>query len=281
MTPEEPTPEPEPEEPTPEPEPDEPAPEPDEPTVDSPNTHYYGLLPGVVKPGETIDLPFEALQDGETITWSVSDDALVIDENGRLTNTGRGTAQSTEGSVPVAHIEGIYSQSNIIIDMYVAYTLSESTASSQCGDGVTYTISGHTLEISGSGAMWDFTQPPWLSYASDITSVVIGSGITSVGAGTFSCLTNVSTVYIPDGVTAVGSAGRYLNEYAPTATYSLPASVTSIGMVYIRGLDDLWTGIAGDEGSYEGPTIIFRGTEAQWNRVSKDPSLSYCDVIFQ
>ena len=78
-----------------------------------------------------------------------------------------------------------------------------------CGDFAFYDIDLSTgkLIISGSGAMWDYdgtNQAPWRQYATQITSVEISGGITSIGKNAFygmSALTGA--VNIPASVTLI------------------------------------------------------------------------------
>ena len=85
--------------------------------------------------------------------------------------------------------------------------------------------------ISGSGAMDDFASADaWLAYREDIQSVVIESGVTSVGSYAFNRCKGLTSVSIPDSVTEVG-------EYAFHGC---------------AGLTD----------------VIFGGTQEQWSAVS-------------
>lgn len=69
-----------------------------------------------------------------------------------------------------------------------------------CGTGVTWTIAGNILTISGTGAMEDYTdtlQIPWRAYSINTHSldVVIGEGVTKIGDSAFlSCALNNVTI---------------------------------------------------------------------------------------
>lgn len=82
-----------------------------------------------------------------------------------------------------------------------------------CGDFAFYDIDLTTgrLTISGSGAMWNYdgtTQAPWRQYSTQITSVEIQNGITSIGKNAFYGMSAISNnVIIPSSVTLI-------NEYA-------------------------------------------------------------------
>ena len=81
------------------------------------------------------------------------------------------------------------------------------TYSGTCGDNLTWLLDTDTgvLEISGEGAMDDYTDnPPWSSYQSYIKAVNIADGVTSIGYRAFVncyCLTSIT---IPDNVTSIG-----------------------------------------------------------------------------
>ena len=107
------------------------------------------------------------------------------------------------------------------------------TASGTCGangSSPSWTFySDGKLTISGSGAMMDYNDfnPPWKSYQSSISTVVISSGVTNIGAGAFYYCSALTSVTIPTSVTNIGS-GAFLNCSALTSI-SIPSSVKSIG----------------------------------------------------
>ena len=82
--------------------------------------------------------------------------------------------------------------------------------SGKCGDNATWSLdSAGTLTISGSGEIYDYTESltepptttaPWAKYSNDIKKVVIGDGITHVGAFAFSCLPQLISVTIPSSL---------------------------------------------------------------------------------
>lgn len=86
----------------------------------------------------------------------------------------------------------------------------------------------HTLTISGSGAIPDYTTEnpaPWKNYNDSISTIVIEPGVTSIGAYAF-YQSKALSVYIPEGVTAIGdSAFRETKLIAVT----IPGTVKSIG----------------------------------------------------
>ena len=81
--------------------------------------------------------------------------------------------------------------------------------SGSCGDNVTYTFvsSTGTLTIQGSGAMKDNSSEssvPWYSYRTNIKTVIIEDGVTSIGDGAFWGCSGLTSVTIPNSVTSIG-----------------------------------------------------------------------------
>lgn len=109
------------------------------------------------------------------------------------------------------------------------------------GDNITWSLSGNTLTISGTGAMADFSEydAPWQDSASEIDDIVIGDGVTCIGSFAF-C--------------------RFGGETCLT----IPASLTDVHKNAFGKRDD-W----GREGSISGGFYItYNGTEEQWAEIS-------------
>ena len=100
-----------------------------------------------------------------------------------------------------------------------------------CGDNVTYSLDTETgvLTISGTGDMADYSvsdNSPFHDNAS-IKSVVIESGVTSIGEWAFDYCKSLTSVTIPDSVTSIGYAS--FEDCESLTSVTIPDSVTSIG----------------------------------------------------
>ena len=118
------------------------------------------------------------------------------------------------------------------------HSLNDDMDSGTCGvngDNLTWTMgSDGVLTISGSGAMADYAfdegpdiNAPYVNYFMSISSVVIESGVTRVGAYAFNAFHTLESVTIADTVTSIGRAafGNCVN----LTSISIPDSVTEIG----------------------------------------------------
>ena len=115
-------------------------------------------------------------------------------------------------------------------------TIAASAASSgNCGDSgsnVTWLLDDNgTLTISGSGKIEDYRSDidqPWYSNRSDITSVVIEPGVTSIGSLAFYKCSNLTSITIPSGLTSIGE--QAFGNCTGLTSITIPSSVTSIGV---------------------------------------------------
>ena len=74
----------------------------------------------------------------------------------------------------------------------------------------TWTLSGNTLTITGTGAMEDFAEDaPWLSYASEIQKVVFTGGVTYVAANAFADYDTITEVDFGDAMYELGKRSFY------------------------------------------------------------------------
>ena len=115
-------------------------------------------------------------------------------------------------------------------------------ASGNCGDDLTWAFDAEngTLTISGTGEMWDYTYGttlPWADYRSDIRTVAIKSGVTSIGACAFNYCTSLTSITIPDSVTSIGHDAFCGCKSLTSIT--IPSSVTYIGNFAFGYADDM------------------------------------------
>lgn len=116
-------------------------------------------------------------------------------------------------------------------------------ASGKCGTDVTWTLDDEgLLTISGRGAMDDYSNSvnkmaPWASNRSNIKSVEIKSGVTSIGECTFLGCSKLTSITIPDSVTSIGSYALCNCSWLTSVT--IPGSVTSIGEHAFSGCSGL------------------------------------------
>ncbi len=113
--------------------------------------------------------------------------------------------------------------------------------SGTCGENLTWTLDENgKLTISGTGEMEDFGRSnytPWYSYCSDITSVVIGDGVTSIGESAFDGCSSLTSINIPDGVTSIDEST--FADCSSLTSINLPDGVTSIGDEAFYGCSSL------------------------------------------
>lgn len=107
-------------------------------------------------------------------------------------------------------------------------------ASGKCGNNLTWSFNSanHTLTISGSGAMYDYSDygmSPWSGYNDDIAYINIGSSVTTIGDYAFSMIrNNLTYVTIPNSVTRIGDGAFSLCE--ALTHIQIPYNVTEIGI---------------------------------------------------
>ena len=106
----------------------------------------------------------------------------------------------------------------------------KAVSSGKCGDNLIWTFRNGKLTISGTGSMynWDPFKKNDSPFSSDkITSIVIGSGVTSIGNCAFTGCTKLKSVSIPATVKTIGE-GAFQNCYH-LSSVAIPNGVTSIG----------------------------------------------------
>ena len=81
------------------------------------------------------------------------------------------------------------------------------------------------LTITGKGEMYDYSYTPW-SY-DDLTRVIIGNGVTTIGEAAFRSCSHLTSVNIPNSVTTIG--GWAFSRCKALTSVTIPNSVTTIG----------------------------------------------------
>ncbi|MCD8300049.1 MAG: leucine-rich repeat protein [Clostridiales bacterium] len=162
-------------------------------------------------------------------TVSDSDDALTDDaEAGESEQSDEYAAGESEDTEPVGNQEEDYSISLLSAgDTYASGSLSSKITYEiiDNGDGT------YKAVISGTGAMPDYSSYSVFAstYASTLTSVEIGEGITSIGAYTFYGCTALTSFTLADSVTTIG---KYAFRGCPLTSVELGENVTTIDYAF-------------------------------------------------
>lgn len=99
----------------------------------------------------------------------------------------------------------------------------------------TVTLSEGVMTVSGTGAMANYAKSsatPWYSDLTDVETVVIESGVTSIGDNAFYGCTNLESVSIPASVTSIGEnafSGCGSVAAALTVSFAEGSTLESIG----------------------------------------------------
>lgn len=151
-------------------------------------------------------------------------------------------------------------------------TASATVNSGSCGQSVTWSFDRTTgiLSIGGTGEMKNYHSSlylskqetlyptPWSDFASEIESVVIAPGITSIGSYAFYGCNNLSAVSIPDSVSTIESSA--FEGCSSLASISIPDSVSTIGATVFARCSSLGTISIPDSVSFMGYGV-FTGCE--------------------
>lgn len=108
-------------------------------------------------------------------------------------------------------------------------------ASGTCGEGITWSLDGYTLTVTGSGEMEDGA--PWEEYKDHIEHVVLTGGITKVGKEAFYKYDRLETVDFGDALVEIGDKAFYGCE--DLDYIHLPATFRKFGAQCFRECDSL------------------------------------------
>ena len=104
------------------------------------------------------------------------------------------------------------------------------TFSGMCGDNASWSIDENgVLTIKGRGELYDYYSGtrPYAPVIGNVRNVVIGAGITSVGAYMFTSFPELVSVQLPEGIVSIGDAAF---AYCPKlASVNIPSTAVSIG----------------------------------------------------
>ena len=184
---------------------------------------------------------------------------------------------------------------SILLALCLALALLPGTAlaaaSGSCGENVTWSYSGGTLTIQGTGKMSDYgsymgysLEPNFLEdEKNSVVTVVIGDGVTHIGGAAFRDFKSLTRVVIPNSVTSIGEAAFYRCRELTSVT--IPDGVTEIGdyafsycesltSVTIPGsVTSIGTSVFSDCSSLTSATILDGVTEIG------DYAFSYCKSL--
>ncbi len=106
--------------------------------------------------------------------------------------------------------------------------VSVETGSGSCGENLTWTMEDGVLTISGSGAMTNFgeAQSPFDSL--DFTSLVVNSGVTTIGTNAFQGCTEMQSVTLPETLISIGDYA-FAECIVLAGNLSIPLSVETVG----------------------------------------------------
>lgn len=162
------------------------------------------------------------------------------------------------------------------------YGTSVSTGS--CGESVDWTLyDSGTLVISGKGQMTDYilnggtysTDAPWFNDRASVKSIIVESGITTVGANAFYACSNATSAVIPETITSIGD-GAF--EYCNLASFTAHEGVMSIGDYAFVSNNNLTTVNlpatleSVGEWAFDDCTslskVIYAGAKSEWKKIA-------------
>lgn len=113
--------------------------------------------------------------------------------------------------------------------------------SGTCGTNLTWTLDdAGTLTIRGSGAMKNWAKgsyAPWYSNRWSIQTVIISSGVTSIGEYAFDHCTSLMSISIPNSIVSIGD--HSFHSCDSLTSISIPNSVKAIGDYAFGWCEDL------------------------------------------
>ena len=97
--------------------------------------------------------------------------------------------------------------------------------SGSCGPNLKWHLTDDgVLTITGKGEMYDYSYTPWSN--DDLTRVIIGNGVTTIGEAAFRSCSHLTSVTIPNSVTTIGD--NAFSGCSSLTSVTIPNSVTTI-----------------------------------------------------
>ena len=131
----------------------------------------------------------------------------------------------------------------MVVDSVTLYAVWEPSgvASGTCGTDMSWQLSSDgVLTISGAGEMTEYSlneAAPWYPYISEIRSVIVEDGVTSIGNYAFYNCAGLADVSFADSVTYIGN--KALHECTGLTDIILPAGLTQTGQSMFYGCSSL------------------------------------------
>ncbi|MCD8054101.1 MAG: leucine-rich repeat protein, partial [Lachnospiraceae bacterium] len=166
---------------------------------------------------------------GETVTETIEATGHVYEESYQSDASGHWQVCTVceEDSEVEAH-----TYENGVCTVCGYYEIAEGNlAAGSCGGNLTWVLSEDgVLTVSGTGEMTSWTEEslaPWADYQAQITSVVIASGVTSIGDYAFYGCTNLTEISVATSVTTVGASA--FEGCTSLMSVAISTAVTSVG----------------------------------------------------
>lgn len=109
--------------------------------------------------------------------------------------------------------------------------------SGKCGPSATWSLTGNTLTISGSGSFNHYGGTSYDAYSTSIIHVVIKEGITEIGDCAFDGYDHLESISIPNSVTSIGYSA--LCGCSSLTSLRIPNSVTQMKALAVWKLNNL------------------------------------------
>lgn len=175
----------------------------------------------IVLGGSVVKANFYSAKNGSV---RIKDDKTYYDDNGTSYNAGALTADqisAIQGKTvrPYKYLTGTCGDPSENEGKDVIWVLGDTDGNNTF----------ETLIISGTGAMasYYFENQPWKDNQDNITNIVIGNGVTSIGEAAFYNCTALTSITIPASVTSIGQYAFF--GCSSLTSIDIPSSVTSIG----------------------------------------------------